>query len=659
MWRLLGAANAPVLGAAEYALSGAKPQAKPVALPKAPAAREATPCPELDQILHKLESSQQAWAQCADRERAQLLRSCLKTTLDTYQEACKVSVDAKGSFGAGLGEEMLGWVPVLGGLRELAEALEAGGAPPPASLRVHPTTGQQIADVFPMGIESMLYAGFTGEMWLQPGQPASQGQLYQQRAAALTEGKPLASASPRGVSLVLGAGNQLPVVVLDILHKLVVEGKAVCVKMNPVNEYLGPFVRRALQPLADEGYFEVVYGGGEQGKYLCNHPAVADVHLTGSPSTYDAIVWGPGRAKKGDPPFGKPVTAELGCVTPYIIVPGNWTEDELQHVAELVVSGMLHNSGHNCLAAEIVVTDKGWPLRGKFLDAMRAAMDKVPQRACYYPGSKQKCEAFQRRFPDAENHGTPPPDGSGAEVPIMPLLFKTGLAPEEADTQTENWVPVLQEVALPISPSPAPTASTGAAGSTSSGSGGRGASGGATAGDGARKGWLGGLFGGAKVHAAAGGGAGASPDPAAFLKAATEFANNKCFGTLSSAMFIHPATQREARSAFDQAVAELRYGSIAVNCPGMVSFGITKLMWGAHPGHTPQDIGSGNCAVHNTLLFDHPQKSVLYGPWRYHPYPPWSAFHANLEVLAPRLANFFAAPSLLTLLPVVPAALRG
>lgn len=45
------------------------------------------------------------------------------------------------------------------------------------------------------------------------------------------------------VALVLGAGNQASVPPLDILHKLVVEGAVVICKMNPVNEYVGPFLR--------------------------------------------------------------------------------------------------------------------------------------------------------------------------------------------------------------------------------------------------------------------------------------------------------------------------------------------------------------------------------------------------------------------------------
>lgn len=47
----------------------------------------------------------------------------------------------------------------------------------------------------------------------------------------------------------------------------------------------------------DEGYLSFVYGGGDEGKYLCNNPAVDSIHLTGSEATYNAIVWGPGNPK--------------------------------------------------------------------------------------------------------------------------------------------------------------------------------------------------------------------------------------------------------------------------------------------------------------------------------------------------------------------------
>jgi hypothetical protein len=54
-----------------------------------------------------------------------------------------------------------------------------------------------------------------------------------------------------------------------------------------------------------------------------------------------------------------------------------------------------------------------------------------------------------------------------------------------------------------------------------------------------------------------------------------------------------------------------------------------------HPNPTPQDIGSGDSYVHNTLLFDHPEKSVCYAPWSYSPQPLWSVFQGGLEGAIP------------------------
>ena len=50
------------------------------------------------------------------------------------------------------------------------------------------------------------------------------------------------------MALVLGAGNQTPVACMDILHKLLMDDAVVVCKMNPVNEYLGPFIRCAPRP---------------------------------------------------------------------------------------------------------------------------------------------------------------------------------------------------------------------------------------------------------------------------------------------------------------------------------------------------------------------------------------------------------------------------
>lgn len=63
---------------------------------------------------------------------------------------------------------------------------------------------------------------------------------------ALYHDKDLGRTGQGSIGLVLGAGNQLPVVCFDIMHMLIAEDSVVICKMNPVNEYLGPFIRCAI-----------------------------------------------------------------------------------------------------------------------------------------------------------------------------------------------------------------------------------------------------------------------------------------------------------------------------------------------------------------------------------------------------------------------------
>jgi hypothetical protein len=55
----------------------------------------------------------------------------------------------------------------------------------------------------------------------------------------------------------------------------------------------------------------------------------------------------------GSPKLSKRVTAELGNVTPYIIVPGPWSREDMEYHATSVASGLAQNAGHNCIAAEV------------------------------------------------------------------------------------------------------------------------------------------------------------------------------------------------------------------------------------------------------------------------------------------------------------------
>jgi len=117
---------------------------------------------------------------------------------------------------------------------------------------------------------------------------------------------------------------------------------------------------------------------------------VTAVHMTGSTATYNAIVWGPGGPGGGKQLVTKPFEAELGCVTPYIIVPSKkrWSTAELRYHAQMAISSKVMNSGHNCHSTELIVTCASWPQRQEFVDALKWALDSISQRWPWYPGSQ-------------------------------------------------------------------------------------------------------------------------------------------------------------------------------------------------------------------------------------------------------------------------------
>jgi aldehyde dehydrogenase (NAD(P)+) len=62
-----------------------------------------------------------------------------------------------------------------------------------------------------------------------------------------------------------------------------------------------------------------------------------------------------------------------------------------------------------------------------------------------------------------------------------------------------------------------------------------------------------------------------------------------------------------------------------------MSYGLGATPWGAFPGEPLNDIQSGRGFVHNTWLFERPQKSVIEGPFRVLPKPAWFVTHSAAD----------------------------
>ncbi len=277
--------------------------------------------------------------------------------------------------------------------------------------------GQTVVRVLPDGVyDQLLFSGVEVDVWMRPG--VTPESLPNTMATFYDE------ADPEGaVALVLGAGNIASIPPLDVLYKLYAEGQVVMLKMNPVNSYLGPVFEEVFAEFVAAGVLRFAYGGADVGQYLTGHDAVEEIHVTGSARTHDAIVYGTGpegeaRKAADDPALDKRVTSELGGVSPVLVVPGDWSEPDLDFQAENVATQKMSNGGFNCIASQVVVLPRAWPQREAFVHAVRRTLRELPDRPAYYPGADDRVEAFRAAYPEtAETLG---PTGARTLVADVP-----------------------------------------------------------------------------------------------------------------------------------------------------------------------------------------------------------------------------------------------
>jgi len=240
-----------------------------------------------------------------------------------------------------------------------------------------------------------------------------------------------------GVAAILGAGNVTGLAVADAVSQIFEHGRAAVVKLHPLHEPLLPVYRDALAPLVDAGMVALLAGGHEIAAAAIASPAVGHVHFTGGQPTFDAIVWGPaGPRCGGQPVLAKPITCELGGVTPWIVVPGQYTEPQLGRQADLVAASILNNTSFNCIATKCVVTCRAWDQRSAFLDLVSRRLAAAAPRRAWYPGAAAAWEQV--------TESRPPADGT------LPAVFRSGVDPSrEPRWLAREWfTPVAVEVPL-------------------------------------------------------------------------------------------------------------------------------------------------------------------------------------------------------------------
>lgn len=573
--------------------------------PPAPAPRLVVPPPSsarsLDEAVARVRAGAGRLLRLSLDDRVALARSMQQGYLAIARESVEAACAAKGiALGTPLeGEEwILGPWFVVRHLRLVQQSLLAikrSGNTKLGSLG-RTADGRLTAQAFPAGaIDGTLFKGVRVDVHFRQGMTESE--LHATRARFYRE-----QTHDGRVVLVLGAGNVNAIPSQDVITKIFNEGKACILKLNPVNAYLGQYLEQAYNKAIANGYLAVVYGGADEGAYLARHAGVDEIHLTGSDRSYDAIVWGPAgpereaRKRENRPVGTKPVTAELGGVSPVLVVPGPYTDAELAYQAEDIVSGLTFNASFDCNANRVVVLPRNWPLREQFLTALMKTLERASDRVAYYPGARERWQRFTAGHATTRIGGRL--EGS------LPWTIVAGLDPGADDEplfREESFAPILGETAVG-SPDPVEFLEHAV--------------------DFANSRLWGTLGADLVVHP-------------------------------------RLIRDRTTGAAVERAIARLRYGAVTVNAWSGMLFAFATPPWGAHPSSTPADIQSGAGWVHNTAMLEGIEKAVMRYPLTVTPKSAYMLSHRSAHQLMPRMTTLEEHASWTKVPAVVGAALRA
>jgi acyl-CoA reductase-like NAD-dependent aldehyde dehydrogenase len=259
------------------------------------------------------------------------------------------------------------------------------------------------------------------------------------------------------------------------------------------------------------------------------------------------------------------------------VVPGDWSEKDIKEQAAKMAFWMMRHEGYICFAPRILVLHRGWSLRQSFLDALVEALSEVTPIRAYYPGSSEMQQVFVKAHPEAIEIG----GGLEDHVPWTVIPDLDPMVSDDICFRRESFSGLCGEVSLD------------------------------------------------------------APSVPEFLDQAVEFLNGTVWGTLSTTLVVGEKSLADDQiaSAVERSIADLRYGTVALNGPGTWGFYTMIAPWGGFLGSKLQDIQSGTCRVANFLMLHHPQKTVVRAPFKMRPYP-FLSTSKELHVFSRKLAEF-------------------
>jgi acyl-CoA reductase-like NAD-dependent aldehyde dehydrogenase len=346
--------------------------------------------------------------------------------------------------------------------------------------------------------------------------------------------------------------------IADTLHWMFVQGCVAVLKHSPVRNYNHKWVSLLFAPLIELGFFGSVVGDIDVSQALVYSTSCDRVHLTGGVATHDAVVWGVGpdaekRRAAAQPLLKVPMTSELGACTPWLIVPGSWSKEEMKHHSLHLATCVWFNQSCTCNAPKVIMLDREWPQAQEFVDAVCNELSLLPPRPSYYPGCAARYNAYKAAYPDA--HVVKPASTNTAPAAYLPWLVadldEEHAARQPHALQVEAFAPVLTFLRL------------------------RGN----------------------------------------MLHEGVAFANDCLMGTLSCSLIMSSADIHSRSEELELALGRLRYGMVGLNCWTAEAYSFNTATWGAYPGESIDRVFSGIGTVRNYLMFKHPCKTVVRAPF--------------------------------------------
>ena len=208
---------------------------------EAPGTRPSSSQSEMDAALSILHAYKGPWARLALNERITILDQILEDLCAVREEWIRAGLRAREVQGNHVAEAeewaMLGSVFRLVSLlgQSLRDIRQTGRPqfPGPVGERAG---GQVTVQVYPIRrFDRLFLQSTTAEVWMQPG--VSDAEMVQRQARFY-------QTAQSGAGFAWCSGREMPwrAPAADVLYKLFVEGQVVMLKMNPVNDYMGPIL---------------------------------------------------------------------------------------------------------------------------------------------------------------------------------------------------------------------------------------------------------------------------------------------------------------------------------------------------------------------------------------------------------------------------------